>query len=56
MDNTNLESIFVIEVCENCRTHNWNTRHDENKYKGYATESNSSTNLIITFLSGRKDR
>ena len=33
------ESTFVIEVCENCRSHNWNTRHDENKYKSYALES-----------------
>ena len=34
-----LENTFIIEVCENCRTHNWNTRHDENKYKNYALES-----------------
>ena len=34
-----LENTFVIEVCENCRTHNWNTRHDENKYRSYAMES-----------------
>jgi len=34
------ENIFVIETCENCRQHNWNTRHDENKYKNYALESN----------------
>ena len=33
------ENTFVIEVCENCRAHNWNTRHDENKYKSYAVES-----------------
>lgn len=32
------ENTFVIEVCENCRAHNWNTRHDENKYKNYALE------------------
>ena len=35
------ENTFVIEVCENCKTHNWNTRHDENKYKNYAIESKS---------------
>ena len=34
-----LENTFVIEVCENCRSHNWNTRHDEAKYKNYALES-----------------
>jgi hypothetical protein len=36
-----IENTFVIEVCENCRSHNWNTRHDENKYKNYALESKS---------------
>lgn len=35
----NHEKHFIIEVCENCRTHNWNTRHDEAKYKQYADES-----------------
>ncbi len=33
------DKFFIIEVCENCRTHNWNTRHDEAKYKQYADES-----------------
>ena len=33
------ENTFIIEVCENCRSHNWNTRHDEAKYKNYALES-----------------
>jgi hypothetical protein len=33
------ENTFVIEACENCRSHNWNTRHDESKYKAYAMES-----------------
>ena len=32
------ENTFVIEACENCKSHNWNTRHDENKYKNYAIE------------------
>jgi len=26
------ELVFVIETCQNCRDHGWNTRHDENKY------------------------
>jgi hypothetical protein len=39
MEKKGQENTFVIEVCENCRTHNWNTRHDENKYKNYALES-----------------
>mmetsp|Transcript_4670 Transcript_4670/g.7938 ORF Transcript_4670/g.7938 Transcript_4670/m.7938 type:complete len:122 (+) Transcript_4670:37-402(+) len=28
--------IFVIEHCENCNNHAWNTRHDINQYKNYA--------------------
>ena len=28
--------IIVIEHCLNCNAHNWNNRHDENKYSGYA--------------------
>lgn len=23
---------FVIEACQNCGEHHWNTRHDEKKY------------------------
>ena len=26
---------FVFEVCANCGTHQWNTRHDEAKYVSY---------------------
>ena len=26
---------FTIEVCINCRTHKWNTRHDETKYSDF---------------------
>lgn len=33
-----LEKTIVIEVCENCQTHQWNTRHDANKYAGYALQ------------------
>ncbi len=40
------ENTFVIEVCENCRAHNWNTRHDENKYKAYAMESKFYNQLM----------
>ena len=36
------EGVFVIEVCENCKGHKWNTHHDEAKYKLYATEVESS--------------
>ena len=27
------KKVFVIEHCENCAGHQWNTRHDPNKYK-----------------------
>jgi hypothetical protein len=37
--NKDLERTFVIEHCESCRTHNWNTRHDEAKYKQYGLDS-----------------
>ena len=49
------ESTFVIEVCENCRSHNWNTRHDENKYKNYALESKNLNLISYKFYSGTKD-
>jgi hypothetical protein len=26
---------FVIEVCQNCHLHQWNTRHNEEKYNNY---------------------
>lgn len=28
--------IFVIEHCRDCKSHEWNTRHDEAKYVGFA--------------------
>ena len=28
--------VFVIEHCQNCSSHQWNTRHDEAKYTGFA--------------------
>ena len=30
------QPIIIIEHCFNCSAHNWNNRHDENKYKQYA--------------------
>lgn len=24
--------VFVVELCQNCKEHGWNTRHDEAKY------------------------
>ena len=50
------DKYFIIEVCENCRSHNWNTRHDEAKYKQYAEESKAFihflTNKLNTLLNG----
>ena len=47
------ENTFVIEVCENCRAHNWNTRHDENKYKNYANESKFKKLYSIEFCQNK---
>lgn len=30
------EKVFIIEHCENCQMHQWNTRHDANLYKQHA--------------------
>ena len=29
------DPIFIIEVCQNCAQHQWNTRHNEEKYNNY---------------------
>ena len=34
-----LDKTIVIEVCENCSSHQWNTRHDANKYANHAHQS-----------------
>ena len=31
----NKDIIFVIETCQNCSTHHWNTRHDEAMYQDF---------------------
>jgi hypothetical protein len=31
--------VFVVETCQNCKSHTWNTRHDENKYLDYFNKS-----------------
>ena len=30
--------IFIIEHCVDCKSHQWNTRHDLAKYKGFASD------------------
>lgn len=29
------EIVFVVEMCQNCKEHQWNTRHDEAKYNEF---------------------
>ena len=31
--------IFSIEVCRDCTSHSWNTRHDENKYSQFFSDT-----------------
>lgn len=38
--NLDLDKTLVIEVCENCSSHQWNTRHDASKYASHAHQSN----------------
>jgi|JI9StandDraft_1071089.scaffolds.fasta_scaffold83677_1 hypothetical protein len=39
---------IVIECCENCRSHQWNTRHDPEKYDQYFL--NSKCGSLSSFL------
>lgn len=34
--------IFVIETCQNCKDHQWNTRHDQAKYEDYFNRVSSA--------------
>jgi len=43
-----VEKIFVIEHCEKCESHQWNTRHKSEQYKHYAHEG--KYNLPIFFI------
>lgn len=36
------ELVFVVETCQNCKSHVWNTRHDENKYLEYFNKVSSA--------------
>ena len=38
--------IFVIEHCENCHLHAWNTRHNEAQYKQHALNCKYKSYLI----------
>ena len=57
-NNNNNESadsdlVFVIETCQNCKSHTWNTRHDENKYLDYFNKGKSPPTLL-TYLQSPK--
>jgi hypothetical protein len=43
----NLDNTIVLEVCQNCKSHGWNTRHDAAKYYNYATTSKSFSYAIL---------
>ena len=38
---------FVFEVCAQCGTHQWNTRHDEAKYASYFTNVSAMVKEIL---------
>jgi hypothetical protein len=44
------KKIFVIEHCENCQMHSWNTRHDANKYKANAMGGKFILSFLNIFL------
>ena len=55
----NADLIFIVETCQNCKEHHWNTRHDEAKYdefynKGKYFEKNNNlvANSIMLRLPG----
>lgn len=35
MNAQNSEYVFVVECCQNCSEHRWNTRHNEEKYQEF---------------------
>lgn len=46
-DLSNAEYVFVIETCQNCKQHHWNTRHDEAKYDDFYNKSKSFVINVI---------
>ena len=38
-------NVIVLEVCDNCSAHQWNTRHDNAKYNSYADQSKFSSRV-----------
>ena len=46
MQSNNDQPVFVIETCQNCKSHHWNTRHDENKYLEYFNKGETNPNNL----------
>lgn len=44
----NQDRIFVIETCENCKEHQWNTRHDQAKYEDFFNRGKFNFEVCIT--------
>ncbi len=45
------ELVFVVETCQNCKEHHWNTRHDEAKYLDFFNRGKLSTaTAVVTFV------
>lgn len=42
--------MFVVETCQNCKEHHWNTRHDETKYEDFYHKS-KNYNKWLTVIS-----
>lgn len=37
---------IVVECCQNCSEHKWNTRHNEGKYKDFFLKRKSKLNEV----------
>jgi len=48
-ENLDLDQTIVIEVCENCSSHQWNTRHDATKYANHAHMSKQPQRTLTHF-------
>ena len=51
--NNENETVFVIEVCQNCKDHHWNTRHDQAKYQEYFNRGKQVTGSHCAAAPGR---
>ena len=41
------EKIFIIEHCENCSLHQWNTRHNADQYKNHALAVAEAIKMMV---------